>query len=58
MPPTDSRSVGRHISYEPGGNRRSAIFKAMRKDNPPPTNIEKVVDIRGEVAVHVKLDKR
>ena len=34
-----------------GGDRRSDIFKAMRKDNPPPTNIEKVVDIRAEVGV-------
>ena len=34
-----------------GGDRRSDIFKAMRKDNPPPTNIEKVADIRAEVGV-------
>ena len=34
-----------------GGDRRSAISEAMRKDNPPPTNIEKVADIRAEGGV-------
>ena len=38
-----------------GGDRRSALFKAMKAGNPPPTKREKVAEVALEVAVELKL---
>ena len=40
-----------------GGDRRSALFKAIKAGNPPPTKRERVKEVVLELAVERKLSK-
>ena len=40
-----------------GGDRRSALFKAMKAGNPPPTKREQVKEVALEQAVYLSLSK-